>query len=124
MKNIPEHTLFKTPEGYFESLGTKTLARKKKKAQMVVMSRIGLAASVLLAVGLYFSNPFAEEIEQSQYVSMDAEIDQMIEQGIWSADDVLSMSEDPDAVLDELLQEQWGAYQMNDADLDLELLTY
>ncbi len=48
----------------------------------------------------------------------------LIENGNWGAEDMLSFSENPDAVLEQVMKEEWSTYEIDESDLEQELFNY
>jgi len=125
MKQIPKKNIFKTPEGYFDHLADEILSKNKNKQRQVVLSRWAAAAILVVGFGLFIfrENLFNQQARENLY-AVDQEVEFLIEQGDWYADDVLSMSEDPNAILDEIIAEEWGTYELNDTELEQDLWSY
>lgn len=120
IKNIPKQDIFKTPEGYFESLPQAALRRyKTKKTKQIWLS--GLSAAAILAVGLILAvfNPI--ETGDSKYQgNLDETMELYIEAGFWNEDDILSLSENPNELLDLMLAEEWGFLDLGEGEELLE----
>lgn len=114
MKNLPNHNVFKTPEGYFENLPDRVLEknslRKSRSTSFVQMT----AAAAVVIIGVFFfviKNELSGD--QSLESNLEQEIDLYINSGHWEAEDILSFSENPDLILDEIIEEEWGVVEEN-----------
>lgn len=114
MKNLPDHNVFKTPEGYFENLPTRILEKKKHRKRISISLVQMTAAAAVVIIGVFF---FAIKndvnIDQSIEANLEQEIDLYISSGLWEAEDILTFSENPDLILDEIIEEEWGVAEEN-----------
>lgn len=126
MKNIPKKDLFKTPEGYFKHLGEEILEKRQKSKQRWLYTKVAAAAvlvvSISLAIFKFESSPSSSPLTNS--LTVDQQVELLIDQGDWSVEDVLSLSENPNDILDQLLEEQWEPYQLNETELEEGLWNY
>lgn len=102
MKKIPNIKDLKAPEGYFDELPEEIMGKISKKEQY---PWIKWAASILVIFGIgvwQYSNYNSVPTD----LLVDQEIDLFIESQYWSAEDILSMSENPDEILNEIIQEE------------------
>ncbi len=116
MKDLNRHNIFKTPEEYFEELPDKILTRveHEKTVRFNAISKVAAAIAALLLVGsvfIYFSpresdNPYLQ-------ANLHEEIDMYINSGFWQAEDILSLAENPDLILDAIILEEWGIVNEN-----------
>lgn len=114
MKNLPDHNVFKTPEGYFENLPARILEKKKnRKSILISMVRMTAAAAVVIIGVFFFAIKNDVIIDQSIEANLDQEIDLYISSGLWEAEDILTFSENPDLILDEIIGEEWGVEEEN-----------
>ena len=125
--NIPKGNIFRVPEGYFESLPDQIMAKKLQNKQHTTwISGVAAAITVILTSLLFFKlliEPTAEPAPPST-LAVDEEIEMLIDRGHWNAEDVLSLSDDPNVILDELLYEHWRSYPLSESDLEEELWYY
>ncbi|WP_215223451.1 hypothetical protein [Echinicola shivajiensis] len=126
MKGLPKNNIFKTPEGYFDQLADNILENKRKKTRQVYFTRWAAAAILFLGFGLSI---FKISIDSSDNLSntyaLDQEMELMIDQGDWFAEDILSLSDDPNAILDQIIEEEWGGtYDANETELEQEMWIY
>ncbi|MBM3426158.1 MAG: hypothetical protein FJX97_04130 [Bacteroidetes bacterium] len=105
MSQIPKLKSFQTPENYFEELPEKILAKAKRRKPIPAWTWAA-AAVVLLGVGLWQAGGIYEE--KPVLVSPEAEALLYIESEQWSTEDVLSLSEDPNALLDQIIEEEYA----------------
>lgn len=114
MKNLPDHNVFKTPEGYFENLPTRILEKKKqRKSISISLVRMTAAAAVVIIGIFFFAIKNDVNIDQSIEANLEQEIDLYISSGLWEAEDILTFSENPDLILDEIIEEEWGVAEEN-----------
>lgn len=108
MENLPKHNIFQTPEDYFQKLPETIFQKQKAKKAEFRIWTISAAAAVLV-IGLIFV-PFQQyKINQPNFeASVIEEIDFYIESGYFQAEDILSLSEDPDDILDEIISKEWN----------------
>jgi hypothetical protein len=105
MSKIPKLKPFQTPDNYFEELPEKILAKAKRPKSIPTWSWAA-AAVVLLGVGLWQAGGFYED--KPILVSPEEEALLYIESEQWSTEDVLSLSEDPNALLDQIIEEEYA----------------
>ena len=104
MENLPKLKEFTPPEGYFESLPEEILRKAKRKDSHPYL-KYAAAAILLLALGLWQLGDFANPPEQ---LSLEEEALLYIESNQWTAEDVLSLSENPNDILDSIIEEEFG----------------
>jgi len=119
MKNIPNRNIFNTPEGYFENLPNRVL-EKSELRKTRTMSFVQLtAAAAAVAIGVFFFVTKNEIIiDQSIEANLEQEIDLYINSGYWQAEDILTFSENPDLILDEIIEEEWGVLEDNQSEIE------
>ena len=105
MQQIPKLKPFQTPDNYFEELSEKILA-KTTRPKVNPSWPWAAAAVVLLGVGLWQAGGFSED--KPILVSPEEEALLYIESEQWSTEDVLSLSEDPNALLDQIIEEEYA----------------
>ncbi|MCM0042748.1 MAG: hypothetical protein NBV61_08295 [Algoriphagus sp.] len=105
MQQIPKLKPFQTPENYFEELPEKILA-KATRPKVNPSWLWAAAAVVLLGFGLGQAGGFYED--KPILVSPEEEALLYIESEQWSTEDVLSLSEDPNALLDQIIEEEYA----------------
>jgi hypothetical protein len=59
-------------------------------------------------------------VDQSLEADLEQEIDLYISSGYWQAEDILSFSENPNLILDEIIEEEWGGVENSQTDTDTE----
>lgn len=112
MEKLPKLQEFKAPEGYFEALPDRIIQKSKRKSTSIFI-RYAAAASVLITLGVWqfgLFNPPAVPLTLEEEALLHIESNQ------WSSEDVLGLSENPNEILDEIIEEQFGP-----ADLPLEV---
>ena len=113
MLNIPKHDIFRTPEGYFENLPKATLNRyKAEKTKQIWLT--GLSAAAILLVGLILAvfNPITGE-DPNYQSNLDETMELYIQAGYWNEEDILSLSDNPNELLDLMLAEEWGLLDLS-----------
>lgn len=114
MKNLPNHNVFKTPEGYFENLPDRVLEKHNfMKSRSMSFVQMTAAASLVLIGVFFFVIKNELSVDQSLESNLEQEIDLYINSGLWEAEDILSFSENPDLILDEIIEEEWGIVEEN-----------
>ncbi|MBD8487264.1 hypothetical protein IFO69_00750 [Echinicola sp. CAU 1574] len=125
MKNIPKRDIFKVPEGYFESLPEEILDRSKNNIRKINYSRWAAAAVLIFSAALFiYKFESSNSLIEANSIAVDDQVELLIDQGEWNVEDVLSLSEDPNAVLDQVMAEEWGSYDVSDSELEEELWSY
>jgi hypothetical protein len=103
MQKIPKQQPFQVPENYFEELPEKILAKARRPKAKLTWTWAA-AAVVLLGVGVWQAREF--NTDPSIPMTADEEALLYIESEQWSTEDVLSLSEDPNALLDQIIEEE------------------
>jgi hypothetical protein len=103
MQQIPKLKPFQTPENYFEELPEKIMARASRPKPNRNWTWAA-AAVVLLGVGLWQAGEF--NTNPSTMISTDEEALLYIESEQWNAEDVLSLSDNPNELLDQIIEEE------------------
>jgi hypothetical protein len=112
MEKLPKLQEFKAPEGYFEALPDRIL-HKSKRDRSSIFIRYAAAASILITLGVWQFELFNAPIAT---LTLEEEALLYIESNQWSSEDVLGLSENPNEILDQIIEEQFGP-----ADLPLEV---
>jgi len=117
MKNIPNRNIFNEPDGYFDTLSDNIINRKKKEVRQVYIMRAAVAAMLLLGLSLMFVllQP-TEPVYQAMDIELNEEVELYISSGYWQAEDVLHLSDDPDFILDQIIEMEYLAYLPEPAD--------
>ncbi|GAA0879800.1 hypothetical protein GCM10009119_27690 [Algoriphagus jejuensis] len=103
MNKLPKIKDLQAPDGYFDRLPDDILA-KTKPNNSVSWTKYAAAAAILIGLGLtwqFGGIPFEE-----QPISLDEEAHLYIESQIWTAEDILSFADDPNALLDQIIEEE------------------
>ena len=106
MKPIPKVPQFTVPEGYFEALPDQIMRRKNTPTPNSYLGWAAAAAAVLLfSVGLWQTQQANKELlpltaEEEALLYIDSEQ--------WSTEDVLSLSENPNELLDQIIEEEFA----------------
>lgn len=118
MKNLPKKNIFKVPENYFEGLSDQILERNSnRKSKMIYLRNMAAAAVVLVGVALFV---FRQEINPSGNIqtSMTDDINLYINAGYWGAEEMLYLADDPNLILDQIITEEWGNYNVNEMEYE------
>jgi hypothetical protein len=102
MERLPKLKEFNTPEGYFEKLPEKILSRSKRNKQKTYLN-YAAAAVLVISLGIW---QFGNNNSSFTPLSMEDQALLYIESNQWTAEDVLSLSDDPNAILDQIIQEE------------------
>lgn len=105
MQQIPKLKPFPTPDNYFEELPEKILA-KTTRPKVNPSWPWAAAAVVLLGFGLWQAGGF--NTNPSTVITAEEEALLYIDSEQWSTEDVLSLSEDPNALLDQIIEEEYA----------------
>ena len=103
MQKIPKQQPFQVPENYFEELPEKILAKTSRTKDKLSWTWAA-AAVVLLGVGVWQAGEF--NTNPSTMISTDEEALLYIESEQWNAEDVLSLSDNPNELLDQIIEEE------------------
>ena len=122
MKHLSKNEVFQTPAGYFEELPDRILLKKdKEKTRSIsLILKYAAVAIIILGVGIfaiYQNNPK----EFTLQAGLNNEIDLYINSDQWHAEDILSLSENPNSILDEIILTEWGtldSYYEEDYEID------
>ncbi|WP_026954237.1 hypothetical protein [Algoriphagus vanfongensis] len=104
MSPIPKIKQFEAPEGYFEKLPSQIQARIHPKTDTPWM-KWAAAAVIVLGVGLYQFWPTTST--EDELLAMDEQVNLLIDANYWTAEDILSMSDDPDELLNGIIEEEF-----------------
>jgi hypothetical protein len=112
MKNLPKREIYRTPEGYFEELPDKILKgfEEEKVRSISLIKRYAAAAIIILGIGTFALYQYTQE-EYALQANLNDEIDLYISSDQWQAEDILSLSENPNSILDEIILAEWGALE-------------
>ena len=105
MEKLPKIKDFKAPQNYFEELPDQIISRSQTGIWRTLIPYAS-AAVVIICFGIWFLNPFTPSSQNEELIALDEEVLLYIESNQWSAEDVLSLSDDPNAILDEIIQEE------------------
>ncbi|MFN3802922.1 hypothetical protein [Belliella pelovolcani] len=114
MENLPKKNIFKVPDNYFEQLTESVLEKNaSRKTRVLYYRSIAAAAVVIISVSLFI---FKSEMNSYDYLDnkLTEDINLYINAGYWTADDMLSLSDDPNYILDQIINDEWGYYEIND----------
>ncbi|KEO74530.1 hypothetical protein [Anditalea andensis] len=121
MKNIPNSHIFKEPEGYFDTLPKKVIDRRKTQIRQVYIFRAAIAAILLVGLSFMFllQQPWVNEADYQVYdPDIEDEVELYISSEIWQAEDVLLLSDDPNEILDKMIEIEYVAYMSEPDPMD------
>lgn len=103
MQKIPKQQPFQVPENYFEELPEKIMARANRPKPSLIWTWVA-AAVVLLGVGLWQTG----EVNPTRFIPItpDEEALLYINSEQWNTEDVLSLSDNPNELLDQIIEEE------------------
>ncbi|MCH7408538.1 hypothetical protein MM239_03970 [Belliella sp. DSM 111904] len=114
MNNIPKQNIYKVPDAYFDKLTDDILSKNNdRKSRMIWARSMAASTALILSVGLYLFNSDINSPENFQD-KMNSDINLYINSGYWSAEDALSLTENPNDILDQIISEEWSAYSNDD----------
>lgn len=124
MKNPSKHNIYSVPNGYFDGMPERLIRLKNKKNRQIILSRTLSAALVVVAatVLVYLKTPMADNV--SLRAEMDQEVEFFINSGYWNAEDVISFSDHPNELLDEIIEDEWSGYSLEEQDLQMVNMEY
>ncbi len=102
MNKLPKIQELKAPEGYFENLPDQIMSGIKPKSNFG-WTKWAAAAALVIGMGFWQFGLFEPKPVE---LTFEEESELYIESQYWTAEEVLSMSEDPNAILDEIIQEE------------------
>lgn len=103
MNRLPKLKEFEAPNGYFDRLPDQILAKSKAPKSPVW---IKYAAAAVVLCGLLVT--WQTGVLEPSYPQLSYEEEAMlyIESQVWTSEDILSMADDPNALLDEIINEE------------------
>lgn len=113
MNQLPKLKDFAAPKGYFHKLPDQILSRTKPKKSQNWIS-YAAAAVVVLGIITWQSGvltPKTPALSSEELALL------YIESQVWTAEDILSMADDPNAILDQIIEEEMP---LTDEDLWIE----
>lgn len=103
MNHLPKLKEFEAPKGYFDRLPDQILAKADARKSNL-WTKYAAAAVIMLGLGLSWQQGlFTPEV---QSLSVEEEASLYIESQIWTAEDILSLTEDPNGILDQIIEEE------------------
>jgi hypothetical protein len=103
MNQLPKFNELNAPEGYFEQLPDQIMEQLKPNKSKSWIT-YAVAASLVLSLGIGWQLGVIQP--EPEPLTLEEEVDLYIDSHYWSDEDVLSLVENPDAVLDEILTEE------------------
>ena len=105
MNQLPKLKDFDAPKGYFDRLPDQILARTSRRKSSS-WTKYAAAAIVLIGLGISWQ---LDRFAPDQPLSTEEEANLYIESQLWTAEDVLSLSDDPNGLLDQIIEEELTA---------------
>jgi hypothetical protein len=103
MNQLPKLKDFEAPKGYFDELPDQILSKSKAgKSQ----TWIKYAAAAAVVLGVAISWQVGVFTAKTQELSSEELAQLYIESQVWTAEDILSMTDDPNAILDQIIEEE------------------
>lgn len=102
INEIPKLKEYQVSSKYFEDLPDQILEKIDQKSTFLWV-KMTAAAILLLGIGIWQMVNFENEVST---LSFDQESELYIESEFWSEEEILSLSVDPNAILDEILTEE------------------
>jgi hypothetical protein len=106
MNQLPKLKDFETPEGYFARLPDQILENTTFR-KSYSWTKYAAAAVLLLGLGFFWQLGFLAT--EPQALTLEEEANLYIESQVWTTEDILSLSEDPNALLDQIIEEEMPA---------------
>lgn len=103
MNHLPKFKDFEAPKGYFDQLPDQILS-KAKKPESKSWVKYAAAATIVFGLGLTWQLEIFKS--ESQILTTEEEALLYIESQVWTTEDILSMTEDPNALLDQIIEEE------------------
>ena len=103
MSKIPKIKDFKTPEGYFEKLPDQIIAKTKQRPDFKWL-KYAAAAMILISLGFW---QWPKDTAGSEMLALESEVDLYIDSQYWTVEDVLSLSENPNEILEIIIEEEF-----------------
>lgn len=103
MNQLPKLKEFDAPQGYFDKLPDQILSKSKANKSN---NWIKYTAAAAVIIGMSLAWQAGVFTPQSQVLSSDEIALLYIESQVWTTEDILSMTDDPDAILDQIIEEE------------------
>ncbi|WP_057936669.1 hypothetical protein [Algoriphagus resistens] len=116
MKKFQKIQDFRVPENYFDNLPDTILAKVNAPRTVNWMKYAAAAALLVVSFGIWQFNSFSK----FDTLSMDEEVSLYIESQYWTAEDVLTMVDNPDEILDQIIEEEM-VYQVDVMEEDVQI---
>lgn len=103
MNQLPKLKDFEAPKGYFDQLPDQILAKSRVRKSQIWMR---YAAAAVVVLGLAVSWQAGVFAPKNQQLTTEEVATLYIESQVWTAEDILSMADDPNALLDQIINEE------------------
>jgi hypothetical protein len=114
MKDLNTNNIFSTPKDYFDHLPDRILSKveHEKTVRFNAYSKVAAAivAILLVVTSVLYLSPKESDSSNLQ-ANLHEEIDMYINSGFWQAEDILSLADNPDLILDAIILEEWGSQE-------------
>lgn len=106
----PKRNIFHTPEGYFDRLPDEILSKsqRKRRSEYHLYWSGAVAAALVFAIMLSVFMQETPETPVDLEANLQPEIEMYINSGHWQAEDILTLADNPDELLDEIILTEWG----------------
>lgn len=103
MNQLPKLKAFEAPKGYFDKLPDQIIAKSNERK---TQSWIKYAAAAAVVLGMAITWQAEIFSAKTQELSSEELALLYIESQVWTAEDILSMTDDPNAILDQIIEEE------------------
>jgi hypothetical protein len=103
MNQLPKLKDLNTPDGYFDQLPDQIMSQVRPSKSLSWI-KYAAAAVLILGLGIFWQMEISQP--ESEPLTLEEEANLYIDSQYWSDEDVLSLAENPEAVLDEILTEE------------------
>lgn len=103
MQKLPKIKDFRAPDDYFDTLPDDIMDKIKPQRYINWMKYAAAAAILVVSLGVWQLNSIDSQFET---LSMDEEVNFYIESQYWTAEDILSMVDNPEEILDQIIAEE------------------
>ncbi len=103
MNKLPKFKDFNPPTEYFDQLPDQIMEGINPKKNLTWL-RYAASIAVLLVAGIWLVYQPAEEMP---ILTLEQEVNLYIDSQYWTAEDVLSMADNPEEILDQIINEEY-----------------
>jgi hypothetical protein len=102
MEKLPKLSEFIAPAGYFDQLPDQIMDSIKPNKRNTWL-RYAASVALIFSIGLWIIYNPGKEVQK---LTLEEEISLYIDSQYWTEEDVLSMTENPDEILDQIINEE------------------